>query len=232
MGSACSTQPMPMLDLPVTPQSRDWGEGSSKTASPVTRAYNRINVAPVSFKSDSFRSTSDRSVFPVVNKTYNNSLSLKDGKSEIIEAVRQRNISEIMAILTERPNCIDERDKKGYTALLVASIYGREDIVRLLLDKGAKVDIQDSKGATALFMAAVFGHVDVVKVLLSEYASIGILTNYDASPLNAAENNNRQDVVKELVNFRASQYRSHLSGISLSSSEALQISVKSLKKWT
>ncbi|MCZ6897231.1 MAG: ankyrin repeat domain-containing protein [Betaproteobacteria bacterium] len=45
---------------------------------------------------------------------------------------------------------IDHQAKNGVTALILATSYGHEAIVRALLAKGAKVNLRENDGKTAL----------------------------------------------------------------------------------
>jgi hypothetical protein len=60
---------------------------------------------------------------------------------------------------------VDLRDKTGWTALMAASRYSHESVVRLLLSRGAKQELQDRGGYTALHFA-VFGDEPAVVALL------------------------------------------------------------------
>lgn len=50
---------------------------------------------------------------------------------------------------------VDARNIDGYTALMMASYYGHQNIVTALLNKGADRCLRDNKGNTAL-MGAIF----------------------------------------------------------------------------
>lgn len=74
-------------------------------------------------------------------------------------------------VITEFLNAglpIDIKNKKGYTALMIATYHGRKKIVNSLIKQGANVCMQDNRGNTAL-MAAVFrGEFSIAKTLMSE----------------------------------------------------------------
>ena len=48
---------------------------------------------------------------------------------------------------------VDHRNNEGQTALMYASLFGREDTVKLLIERGAHVDLTDHEGRTALTLA-------------------------------------------------------------------------------
>jgi hypothetical protein len=70
------------------------------------------------------------------------------------------------------------RDKHGATALMHASVYGLESVVKLLIQHGADLNLTDSEGRTALMYAAAGGfsglrnqyYVDAIPILLANGA--------------------------------------------------------------
>ena len=56
--------------------------------------------------------------------------------------------------------------KDGNTALILASMYGKKNIVQLLLQNGSDPNIKNSVGHTALILASRMGHKDIVQLLL------------------------------------------------------------------
>ena len=57
---------------------------------------------------------------------------------------------------------------RGMSALHMASIYGKEDIVDLLLDNNATVDIWSGQGFTPLMLASGEGHLNIIEKLLTK----------------------------------------------------------------
>ena len=58
------------------------------------------------------------------------------------------------------------------TALLIAALFGHEEVVVAMIDAGAEVDIPNNDGDTALSMAAFFCHEEIVEVLLANGADV------------------------------------------------------------
>ena len=88
-----------------------------------------------------------------------------------------------------------------FTALMIASYFGLEGVVKLLLaQEGVDVDSKDSRyGQTPLSWAAENGHEAVVKLLL---AADGVVDSKDAigqTPLSRAAENGHEAVVKLLL---------------------------------
>ena len=62
----------------------------------------------------------------------------------------------------------------GWSALMLASLYGNEDIIRMLLDKNASVNFQDEKKEFALLLAVESLHVAAVILLLDNGAQVNL----------------------------------------------------------
>ena len=67
----------------------------------------------------------------------------------------------------EEPNITD---KRGRTALHVASFYGQFKVVELLLERGADIHTKDDCEYTALHEAAGAGRVEIFSLLLDRHA--------------------------------------------------------------
>lgn len=61
---------------------------------------------------------------------------------------------------------IDERDDRGYSALLWAAIRGHLDIISFLLSSGADIEAKDCFGQTAVYFACVNLHDEITALLL------------------------------------------------------------------
>jgi len=68
--------------------------------------------------------------------------------------------------------------ESGRTALILASMNGRIEIVELLLAKGADPNIVDKYDKTALIVASISGNTDIVKLLLDRGTDLDIVDNY------------------------------------------------------
>ncbi|MEJ2425671.1 MAG: ankyrin repeat domain-containing protein [Candidatus Thiodiazotropha sp.] len=65
---------------------------------------------------------------------------------------------------------VNQLDKGGYSALMLAASNDHADIVELLLTHGASIDqIEATGGWTALIWAAKQGHIDSVRALLKHH---------------------------------------------------------------
>src|SRR5438128_1593249 len=63
------------------------------------------------------------------------------------EMAQEGEVEEVKKILA-RGDSINEKNANGETALMLAVIHGRPEVVRVLLDKGADPEIKNSAGYT------------------------------------------------------------------------------------
>ncbi len=92
------------------------------------------------------------------------------------------------------------------TGLMVASMMGNVECVRLLLQHGAKTLYREGgdMGETALSLAAFRGHTEVISLLLAAGADVNDIDNSGDTPLHNAVMNGKIDTVQELVKHGAS----------------------------
>jgi serine/threonine-protein phosphatase 6 regulatory ankyrin repeat subunit B len=101
---------------------------------------------------------------------------------------------------------INAKTNDGLCPLLVASLKGHADIVKLLLENHADVDIQTDQGATALMIAAANGHEDVVTLLLEKGANISLKNEEGKSADDVAATEEIRILLKNILkNFNVAQ---------------------------
>jgi len=91
----------------------------------------------------------------------------KNGDPAIVIAGRG-NAKALDALLATKVN-VNARNRYGDTAIMMAAIAGRLDMVKKLRARGAEIN---QKGWTPLIYAATSGHDDIVSYLLAEGADI------------------------------------------------------------
>ena len=93
---------------------------------------------------------------------------------------------------------VNAKTNQGDAPLIVASIEGHADVVRLLLDAKADVNARAINGTTALIMASQAGHTDVVRLLLDAKADINAKSISGTTALTVASQNGHPDVAETL----------------------------------
>ena len=96
----------------------------------------------------------------------------KNGDPAIVVAARAGSAATLDVLLATKLN-VNARNRYGDTALMMAAIGGRLDLVKKLRARGAEVN---QKGWTALIYAAAGGHDAIVTYLLSEGADINAVS--------------------------------------------------------
>jgi ankyrin repeat protein len=79
----------------------------------------------------------------------------------------------IDALLKEKVP-VDEKNKAGQTALMLAAREGRDESVKALLERGAKINERDNDGWTPLMLAAYNGQTFAVDALLKAKADVKV----------------------------------------------------------
>ena len=121
----------------------------------------------------------------------------KDGEAAVREA------------LEKHPELVECRDRRASSAsawrtpLHVASLNGREKVVRLLIEHGAKVNVQDTHKATPLHYASRAGRDEVARVLLEHGADVNARNKADTTPLHRASRNGHGKVALVLLQHGA-----------------------------
>ena len=124
------------------------------------------------------------------------------GCTALMHAVKCGTVDEVKGLLSVGID-VNAKDKRGKTALLIASCSGTDDwgdveIVKALLSAGADVNVTDEHGYTALGFASLEGNEDLVKLLLSAGADVNG-KGFDGTALMSAAMQGRLEVVKMLL---------------------------------
>lgn len=97
--------------------------------------------------------------------------------NQLSEPVYNNDLEKVRLLL-DRGAAIDQQNKLGLSALILAASFGHLEMVRLLLDRGAPINHQTEWGRTALIFAASRGHLDMVRLLLDRGAAINHQTEW------------------------------------------------------
>src|SRR6266513_2899517 len=119
-----------------------------------------------------------------------------DGK--LLEAAKARNTAEVQKLLGQGADA-NAKDNAGWTALIWAAYFGRNDSVRALLEKGADVNAKDNDGWTALFWAAFSGRAEIVRALLEKGADVNAMDDSGKTVLMSAAVRGHASTVRALL---------------------------------
>ena len=86
------------------------------------------------------------------------------------QAATDGNSEAIQRLLTDEID-IDQKDRYGQTALMLAAVHGRGAVVRILLDHGADMNVTAKYGLSALMLAVINQHIGIAKALVDAGAN-------------------------------------------------------------
>ena len=102
-------------------------------------------------------------------------------------------------VLIQQGADVNVQVNSGCTALIIASYFGREDVVGILLQNGADVNHRDDYGRTALIWASMEGHKETVQLLLDRGADVNHKNNDGYTALMKASSHARKDIAQMLL---------------------------------
>ena len=135
-----------------------------------------------------------------------------DGNDEAIplnQAARGNQIQLAKILLNAGAN-INKENGRGYSALMLASMYGHSDFVSFLIENGAAIDQVNHRGSDALMMAAAYGRVEILAQLLNADASTEVHNNQHFSAMDYAMQQGHKDIVAHLVSHASNEYIARL----------------------
>jgi len=93
------------------------------------------------------------------------SLLFAQDPNSLLETARRGDLEASRAAL-KRGASLEDRDPKGWTALMFASMRGYDELALLLVEAGADVNARAHDGSTPLIAAAVMGQLGIARALL------------------------------------------------------------------
>ncbi|GAB1393381.1 ankyrin repeat domain-containing protein [Rhodocyclaceae bacterium] len=121
------------------------------------------------------------------------------GNSLLTIAVRGNNLELVRFLLDNRANP-QRKNRYGDTALMIAALQGRTEIVRLMVER--KIDLNHD-GWNPLHYAAFEGHADIISILLASGADINLKAPNAYTALMLAAKRGHLEAVRTLVGANA-----------------------------
>ena len=117
-----------------------------------------------------------------------------------LSACREGDLERVRQLIQDGQD-VNRRDSYGWTPLMVAAVWGRDQIVCELIRAGADVNGKDNYNykQTALHWASWRGHSSVVTTLAEAGANLNVLDVWGMTPLMWAAYNSNANVVVELI---------------------------------
>uniref|UniRef100_A0A0N4U4E9 ANK_REP_REGION domain-containing protein n=1 Tax=Dracunculus medinensis TaxID=318479 RepID=A0A0N4U4E9_DRAME len=101
-------------------------------------------------------------------------------------AAEKGDTTTLKRILEMDSSLIDIKDENGYTPLMVSSMCGNVDTMKMLLENGAQINHVDKEKHSAVHWAVVCGQLAALTVLLEKGANANIKDHQGAQPLHYA----------------------------------------------
>jgi ankyrin repeat protein len=97
-------------------------------------------------------------------------------------------VRHLIPLLLEHKCDINQTDKRGNTALMLAASEGHDKVVELLIHNGADINVANRNGNTALLLAVWYIYVPVVSMLVANGANKNHINEQGLTALTLAQN--------------------------------------------
>ena len=130
-----------------------------------------------------------------------NKSSVVDVQAQLLRASREGNLALVKELVGTHGVDPNSQRKDGRTPLMLAALFGREEVVAFLLCLPSINTEATGGGMTALHYAAARGHLQVVKLLLDHGADLAAVTKRCYTPLMMAVGRGRVGVAALLLSL-------------------------------
>ena len=125
------------------------------------------------------------------------------GFSPLMIACYKGNLEIAKVLIKADRSTVNQTDIDGKSALILASLYGHTEIVRLLLENGSNPNMMDNDGRSSLMAASQNGYTESVHLLLEAGADPNLVYKSGQSALTSASYRGHSEVVELLLAHHA-----------------------------
>lgn len=97
---------------------------------------------------------------------------------------------------------VDSRDRRGRTALLIATYANAVDAARLLIESGADVNAKDGLSDSPYLYAGAEGRLEILKMTVAAGADLKSVNRYGGTALTPAAHHGHVEVVRYMLTTR------------------------------
>ena len=110
--------------------------------------------------------------------------------------IQSGNKTNVEAQLKRNPDLVKVKDTRGFTPLIFATYFDKEDIAKSLIEHNAAIDAKDASGNTALIGVCFKGNDSLASYLIEYGADVNAVNNNGTTPLILAAMYNKINSVK------------------------------------
>jgi ankyrin repeat protein len=139
------------------------------------------------------------------DRAVTDALLLGDPELDIFDAAALGYVDRLRARLDEDPGLSTADSADGYTALHLASFFGKAEVARILLEAGASVDAvaNNEMRVQPLHSAAASRHLEVCRLLVAAGADVNARQAGGFTPLHEAAQNGDPEMVELFLSAQA-----------------------------
>lgn len=124
--------------------------------------------------------------------------------TDFFQQAKNGNLKAVEQIVKENPNWINQRNENGFTALILATYSGKDEMVKWLVEHGSTIDFNTEMG-TALMAAVVKGNLKIAHYLLKNKANPNLFDTNGVTALIYAVQFKNFEMVALLLKYNANK---------------------------
>ena len=128
--------------------------------------------------------------------------ALGQAKKDIFDIGRSGTLEEAKSLFKKEPKAILAVNENGFSALVLATYKGNNDVAKFLIEKGSDINGNSAMG-TPLMAAVVKGNNEIAKLLIKQGANLNLTDENGVTALIYAVQFRNIDIVKLLVEQNA-----------------------------
>ena len=117
---------------------------------------------------------------------------------QFLEMCKEGNTQGVIEAIKSGAN-VNAKDNDGFTALILAAVFGHTEIVKALIQAGADINAKNNDGWTALMVATIRGNTETVKALIQAGADVNAKNHKGETALMWAAWRGRTENVNALI---------------------------------